>query len=289
MSSSQPWTVARLIKWSAEYLAGKGCSSSPRLDGELLLAESLGVGRLDLYLEFQKPLKEQELAAFKALIKRRAEREPVAYILGRKGFSKIDLAVCPATLIPRPETEHLVEAALERLDLGSTGKVLELGTGAGGVILSLALERPGISLTATDISSPALDQARANAARSGLAERIEFLEGDLFEPVTDRAFDLILMNPPYIAEADYRSLAPEITCHEPVLALLAGEDGLDVIRRLIAQAPAHLEAGGWLLLEIGSGQGPAVQGLLQEGPFGEIRILPDLAGLDRVALARLAD
>lgn len=287
MPSAQPWTVARLIKWAAEYLGGKGCSS-PRLDGELLLARSLGVRRLDLYLEYHKPLKTDELAAFKELIKRRAGGEPVAYILGRKGFCKLDLAVCPATLIPRPETEHLVEAALERLDRDSTQRVLEMGTGAGGVIISLAQDRPSIAATATDISGPTLDQARANAAECGLAERIEFLEGDLFEPLSDRTFDLILMNPPYIAESEYPALAPEITCYEPALALLAGDDGLDVIRRLVAQGPDHLAPGGWLLFEIGSGQGEAVRELLAQGPYAEIRVLPDLAGLDRVALARKA-
>ena len=284
--SPQPWTVARLIKWAADYLSQKGCSS-PRLDGELLLAQSLGVGRLDLYLEYHKPLKADELAAFKALIQRRAGGEPVAYILGRKGFCKLELSVCPTTLIPRPETEHLVEAALERLPEDTGQSVLELGTGAGGVILSLALERPGIAPTATDISGPTLDQARSNAREAGLAERIEFVEGDLFEPLAGRVFDLIVMNPPYVSEAEYGALSREICGFEPALALLAGDDGLDVIRRLIAQAPAHLEKGGWLLLEIGAGQGEAVRGLLQEGPYDQIRVLPDLAGLDRVALGRV--
>ncbi len=210
----------------------------------------------------------------------------MAYIIGSRGFHKLDLKVCPATLIPRPETELLVEAALQRLPEDSDRKVLEMGTGAGGVILSLALERPGISATATDISAEALDQARLNAREAELEGRVEFLEGDLFRPLKGRTFDLILMNPPYVTEAEYKTLAPEITGFEPSLALVAGEDGLSVIRPLVREAPEHLEPGGRLLFEIGAGQGEAAKSLLEKGPYDEVEILTDLAGLDRVAAAK---
>ena len=278
--------MARLIKWAAGYLGDKGCGS-PRLDTELLLARSLGVRRLDLYLEYQKPLTPQELAGFKELLLRRAAGEPVAYITGTKGFHKIELKVCPATLIPRPETETLVEAALERLDRDSEQEVLELGAGAGGVIISLALERPGIFSTATDVSAPALDQARQNAQEAGLKDRIEFREGDLFTSLEDRVFDLILMNPPYVTEDEYRQLDRDILEFEPRTALVAGVDGLEVIRRLVREAPVHLREGGWLLFEIGAGQGRAAAELLESGPYREVKVLRDLAGLDRVVVGRV--
>ncbi len=285
MPPRRDWTVGVLIKWAAEYLSQKKCDS-PRLDGELLLAHSLSIRRLDLYLEYNKPLNPEELAGFKALILRRAKGEPVAYIIGCKGFHKLNLKVCPATLIPRPETELLVEAALDRLEENSSACVLELGTGAGGVILSLSLERKDIAPSATDISPEALEQARANAVDTGLDGRVEFLEGDLFAPLDGRSYKMILMNPPYVTEAEYERLATDITCFEPARALLAGSDGLNVIRRLVREAPAYLEEGGCLLFEIGSGQGEAASALLADGPYKGVKVLKDLAGLDRVVVGR---
>jgi len=285
------WTIARLLAWSTEYLKSQGFAT-PRLEGELLLATALEVSRIDLYLDFQRPLGPNELADFKKLLTRRLDHEPMAYIIGRKAFYTLDLAVGPGALIPRPETETLVEAALDLLS-GSPEdsglEVLDLGTGCGPVVLTLAAGRPGLQLTAADVSPEALDQCRANAKALAQEECIEFLCGDLFSPLTGRRFDLIVMNPPYVSLGEYADLAPEITDHEPAAALLAGEDGLDLIARLIAQAPDYLKERGWLLFEMGAGQGAAVKELLAAGPWEKIAVHPDLAGRDRVGAARLRE
>jgi len=281
------WTVGRLIRWAAEYLAGKG-SESPRLDGELLLARALEKRRLDLYLDFDRPLVAGELQAFKALLQRRLDREPMAYITGRKGFYNLELKVGSGALVPRPETELLVEAALALLDKEAEDRVLDLGTGCGPIVLSLAAERPKLHLAATDISPRALDWARANAVETGLAERVEFLLGDLFEPLAGRVFDLIVTNPPYVAEAEYPGLAPEIVRHEPAEALVSGPEGLDFIRALAAGVRDHLRPGGWLLTEIGAGQAERVLSLFPEGLWTDREALLDLAGIQRVIKARLA-
>jgi len=285
------WTIARLLAWSADYLKSQGFDT-PRLEGELLLATALEVRRIDLYLDFQRPLGPSELADFKKLLFRRLGHEPMAYIIGRKAFYTLELAVGPGALIPRPETETLVEAALDLLpgppeDAGL--EILDLGTGCGPVVLSLAADRPGLQLTAADISTEALDQCRANAKTLAQEVCIEFLCGDLFSPLTGRRFDLIVMNPPYVSLGEYAGLAPEITDYEPAAALLAGEDGLDLIARLIAQAPDYLKERGWLLFEMGAGQGAAVKELLAAGPWEEIAIHLDLAGRDRVGAARLKE
>jgi release factor glutamine methyltransferase len=278
--------VSRLIRWAGEYLAEKGMDN-PRLDGELLLAQALRQSRLDLYLDFDRPLTTSELEAFKALLKRRLDREPVAYITGRKGFYNLDLMVGPGALVPRPETELLVETALALLAPGSEERVLDLGTGCGAIALSLAAERPALKVTATDISPRALAWALTNAREAGLAERVELLQGDLFQPLAGRLFDLIAANPPYVAQAEYETLAPEIVGHEPAEALVSGPEGLDLIRRLTAEAPGYLAPGGWLLMEIGAGQAGKVMELLPEELWEAKEVLDDLAGLPRVIKARL--
>ncbi len=279
------WTVGGVIKWSTDYLRARQVLR-PRLDAELLLAKSLGLDRLQLYLRFDQPLSALELAAFKSLLKRRVEGEPAAYILGRKAFWSFELKIAPGVLIPRPETETLVEAALERLPQNEAHAVADLGTGGGPVALAVVLERPLVRLTATDICDEALTLARENAASLGLQERIEFRGGDLFEPIKGRCFDMILMNPPYVSQDEYEALPQEIRVHEPAEALLAGADGLMVIRRLVAGAPAHLTEKGWLLFEIGAGQGEAAGELLKAAGFKETSVFKDLAGRDRVAAAR---
>ncbi len=281
------WTIGRVLEWSADYLRRKGFTDSPRLDAQLMLARALGLDRVQLYLNYDRPLNSDELAAFKTLLKRRLDGEPVAYLLGRRSFWTLELAVGPGVLIPRPETETLVEAALDRLAESASVSLLELGVGSGAISLALASERPALAVVATDVSAEALAVAESNAETLGLAGRIEFLEGDLFESVPGRKFDMIVMNPPYVAEAEYRELDRQIVEFEPAIALLAGADGLEVIRRLVAEAPEHLRPGGWLLFEIGADQGPSAAALMEAGPFGEIGILPDLAGRDRVAAARL--
>lgn len=280
------WTIGRVLEFSVGHLQDKGFTDSPRLDAQLLLAHSLGLGRLDLYLRYDQPLNQDEREAFKALLRRRLTGEPVAYLVGRKGFWTLDLAVGPGVLIPRPDTETLVEAALDRLEPDSTARVLELGAGSGAIGLALASERPGLKLTFTDLSPQALDWARRNAVALGRAEEIEFLTGDLFAPLTGREFDMIVMNPPYVTEAEYAGLSREIADFEPPEALVAGADGLAVIDRLVDEAPDHLNPGGWLIFELGADQGPAVRDRLTKAGYQEVEIKPDLAGRDRVAVGR---
>ena len=258
-------------------LTAAGCDT-PRLDAELLLADAMGVDRAVIVSDPGRGLAPEEARRFQAYAARRAQREPVAYILGTKGFRTIDLLVDPRVLIPRPETEHLVEAAL---DLPRGARVADVGTGSGAVALALKAERPDLEVIATDASEEALAVAAANARRLGLD--VELLEGDLLEPVSGR-LDAVLSNPPYVADADRATLAPDITRHEPALALYAGADGLSLIRRL---APAAAGSGAALLaLEVGFGQAEAVAEIVRAAGFGETEAVADLAGIERVVVGR---
>jgi release factor glutamine methyltransferase len=258
-------------------LTAAGCDT-PRLDAELLLAAAMGVDRAVVVSDPGRGLASDEARRFQTFAMRRAQREPVAYILGTKGFRTIDLLVDPRVLIPRPETEHLVEAAL---DLPRGARVADVGTGSGAVALALKAERPDLDVVATDASPEALAVARANAERLGL--EVELREGDLLEPVAG-PLDAVLSNPPYVADADRGTLAPDITRHEPALALYAGADGLSLIRRL---APAAAAAGAALLaLEVGFGQAGAVTEIVRAAGFAETRAVADLAGIERVVVGR---
>lgn len=281
-----PWTILSLLQWTADYFKTRGVES-PRTGAEILLAETLGCERIDLYVRFDQPLNEAELARFKAAIKRRVRGEPVAYITGKQGFWTLDLKVCESVLIPRPETETLVEAALALLPSDGAAnprRVLDLGTGSGAIALALAAERPGHHYSASDRSREALGQAKLNAGPS----RVDFFCGDWFDPVRPgAAFDLILSNPPYIPSGEIDGLQVEVRTYEPRLALDGGRDGLSALRRLIREAPEHLVDGGHLLLEIGWDQGPAVKTIIQEtGAYDRPIIQKDDAGRDRVALVR---
>ncbi len=251
-------------------LTAAGCES-PRLDAELLLAHVLDVGRARLVMEPDVSLEPAQARAFRTLVLRRREREPVAYILGRKGFRHIELAVDPRVLVPRPETELLVEAAL---DLPHGSRVVDVGTGSGAVALALKHERPDLEVLATDASADALEVARANAARLGL--EVSFHHGDLLAGV-EGPIEAVVSNPPYVAEADRPALPPEVVVHEPAQALFAGSDGLDTLRRL-AEAVAAVP---WVAVEVGAGQAATVAALFP----GETRILLDLAGVERVVVA----
>ena len=284
-NTGESWTILRMILWSAEYLKNKGVETG-RLDAEWLLAAALGVDRLQLYLKYDRPLSSEEREAFKLLLRRRAGREPLQYIIGRTGFRELELKTDPRVLIPRPETELLVQEVLDWASAGAES-VWDMGTGAGAVVLSLAAEGTWTRLVATDVSPEALSVAADNAERYDLGGHVEFREGSLFEPLEEgERFDVIVSNPPYIAEGEKGELQPEVRDWEPPEALFAGEDGLDVIRQLVTGAPKHLLSGGLLALECGLGQAEGIAADVQAtGAFGAVRIRADLTGRPRFVTA----
>ncbi|HET6345293.1 MAG TPA: peptide chain release factor N(5)-glutamine methyltransferase [Myxococcota bacterium] len=283
------WTIARLLTWMQGYFAEKGIDS-PRLDGELLLSHVLGTDRIYLYTHYDQPITAAERDALRELVRRRGRFEPVAYLRGSREFFGRSFKVTPAVLIPRPETEHVVEAALTwARERGVTAPaILDVGTGSGALALTLAAELPEAYVTAIDISPEALDVARDNAAALGVAERVTLLEGDLYAPLPlDASFDLIVSNPPYVASAVASSLPQDVRDFEPSLALFAGPEGMDLLRRLIAGVAGRLRRPGLFACEMGEEQGERVAAALREAlPSAAVEVLPDLAGLSRVAVAR---
>ena len=258
-------------------ITAAGCET-PRLDAELLLADALGVSRERLVVDSDLVIEGPAVRVFQNAVRRRAvQREPVAYILGRRGFRGLDLAVDPRALIPRPETELLVEVGL---GLPRGVRVLDVGTGSGAVALALKDERPDLLLTGSDLSEDALALARSNGARLGL--EVAWLAADLLAGVPDE-FDAILSNPPYVADSERGSLAPEILRHEPAAALFAGSDGLSAIRALLAQVAARGRVRN-LALEVGAGQASAVMDLVRATGFRSARAERDLAGVERVVV-----
>ena len=285
------WTILSLIKWATGYFTAHGIDS-PRATAEILLATLLNLKRIDLYLRYDQPLSNSELSEFKLLIKRRINREPVAYIIGKKEFWSLELEVTPDVLIPRPDTETLVEAALSCLapvdaPAAPAGQVLELGTGSGAIVLALASERPSYCYVATDISLSALQVAKNNARRHQLDAAVRFVAGNWLDPFSpDKpVFDMIVSNPPYIPTGDISGLQPEVSRFEPMLALDGRSDGLHAIRQIIFSAHPLLKPQGVLLIEMGFNQKEAVIDLIrQSGHYHPFKIIKDYAGHDRVAV-----
>jgi release factor glutamine methyltransferase len=270
-----PHTVESLLR---------GAAAIDRVDAEWLLAHALGEPRSWLFAHSADPVPAEHAQRFAALLARRVAGEPVAYLTGVQGFWTLELEVTPATLVPRPETERLVELALARIPFGVAARIADLGTGSGAIALAIAKERPRACVIATDASSAALAVARRNAARNGIGN-LEFREGDWLAPLAGKRFDLIASNPPYIAEGDPHLDQGDLR-FEPPSALSSGLDGFDAIRTIIGAAPMHLHHGGWLLVEHGWEQGAAVRALLADAGFTDIETARDLEDRDRVTLGR---
>jgi release factor glutamine methyltransferase len=286
-------TVLEILHWSTNHLKNHQIENG-RLNAELLLARSLNLSREGLYRNLQSQLKEGEKETLERMIQRRILGEPIQYILGQQEFWSIDFKVDPRVLIPRQETELLVEQSLLILSenyLRGIPSVLEIGTGSGAIAIALAKEVRNIFLVATDISRGALVLAKENAESAGVQHQIEFVNGDLFGPLRPskgrKPFDLILSNPPYIVRPEIGSLAKEVRDYEPTIALDGGEDGLECYRRIVSGVPFYLREGGWLLLEIGRGQSEKVAEQIERGgAFLEPQILKDLSGIERVVRAQ---
>ena len=287
MSQAEPWTVGRLLTWTTDYLKQHG-SETPRLDAEVLLATALGCQRIQLYATFGDEPSEAARKQFRELVKRRAEGMPVAYLVGQREFYSLPFKVTPDVLIPRPETEFLVVRLLDLVkgQGGSQAKVADVGTGSG-IIAICAAKHAGCRVTAIDISPAALAVARGNAEGRGVADRVEFVESDLFSSVPNETFDLIASNPPYVSSAEMNELAADVRNFEPKSALEAGAQGTSVIERLIPQAAERLKPGGSLLMEISPMIDARVRELLQQNGQFEVRpTIKDLAGHARVVEAR---
>jgi release factor glutamine methyltransferase len=275
---TEPWTSLKLIQWTAGHFEKKGIPN-PRLDAELLLAHVLKCKRIDLYVGHEAAVSDKDLAKYRELIERRAKREPLQYILGATEFWGLKFKVTPDVLIPRPETELLVEEALKNKDVIS---ILDIGTGTGCIAIALAKNLPEAKVTATDLSKEALAVAKENAEANGVADRIEFVASDiapwLFFETQDRKFDLIVSNPPYIRSLELDLLQPEVGQFEPRGALNGGDDGLETIKKILKEAPDFLKQGGRLLMEVGEGQAAS----LQREIACEIR--KDYGGIERIII-----
>lgn len=287
------WIVKDLLHVTAEYLGKKGIDR-PRLTAEILLAHKLNVDRVTLYLNFDQPLTENELSGYRILVKRRLQREPLQYIIGVQEFWSLEFVVTPEVLIPRPETELLVEQAIERLKAfpaveNHTPRILDLGTGCGAIAISLAKEVQQTKIWATDISTGALKRARLNAEKHGVTGKIRFIQGNLWEPLLDQGvtFDIILSNPPYIAPEEFNDLSPEVRDYEPRLALDGREGGMHFIEKIISEAPAFMNPDAWIIVEMAPGQTEKALGLIGEiKDYGEKTRIKDYSHLYRVVMAQ---
>ena len=277
--ADENWTLLKVLRWTQTRFSERGLPAA-RLDAEVLLSHVLGMDRIALYTHFDQPLAKEELARYRELIRRRLAGEPVAYLVSRQEFWSIPLYVDERVLIPRPETEILVEVVLAFLKGKAQPRVLDVGTGSGAIAIAIAHERPDAEVLAVDVSPGALEVAKRNAEAADA--EVEFLAGDLFAPASARGpFTAIASNPPYIEDGAFAALQREVQ-REPRGALLGGPDGLAVIRRLVAGAPPLLEEGGMLAMELGAGQAQAVARLLGARGFREVAVKRDLAGIERI-------
>lgn len=286
-NSSDVWTVRRILEWTTAHLKSRG-SETPRLDAEILLAHSRKCARIELYTRFNEALTDAQRTTMRELVKRRAQSEPVAYLVGHREFFSLDFRVTSDVLIPRPETETLVVELLTLIGETEAPRVADIGTGSGCIAISTAVNNAKVSVSAVDISPAALQIARENAEKHTVSERVDFFDGDLFAPLAGgEPFDAIVSNPPYVAEEEMSTLAPDIRLHEPHLALTAGPDGLSVVRRLIVDAPHHLKPSGTLMIEISPEQADTVKQLFDaDGRYTDVAVVKDLAGNARVVRAR---
>ena len=282
MADGQVWTIGAILKWSEQYFGTHG-AETPRLDAEVLLSHLLDEKRIYLYVHFDQPLTANELADYRELVKRRASGEPVAYICGEKEFMGLPFKVSPAVLVPQPDTEILVETAIDRLRGKEHACVADVCTGSGAIALALAHYLPTVSVSATELSADALAIAKQNAETLDLSARAEFYEGDLLSPLSGKTFDAILSNPPYIPSADIDGLPREVRA-EPKMALDGGADGLDFYRRLVRESEAFLNDGGFLAVECGDTQAGAIVDMANGEGFGKTEIVRDLANKERVVV-----
>jgi release factor glutamine methyltransferase len=286
-AAEPPWTVGRLLEWTTSFLSQKG-SESPRLDTEVLLAHALGCKRIELYTRHDEVAPEEGRQKFRDLVRRRVEGCPVAYLVGRKEFFSLELEVGPAVLIPRPDTECVVDECL-RLARGlAEPEVLDVGTGSGNLAVAVARQSKGAKVTATDLSAEALAVAARNAQRHGVGDRIRFVQGDVYGPLDPaERFDFILSNPPYIRHGDIPQLPAGVRDYEPHVALDGGADGFAMFDRLLAGAPGHLKSGGWLIVEIGTAQeGPGRERIGHVEGFELAKTVHDGSGHPRVLRAQ---
>jgi release factor glutamine methyltransferase len=291
MSQNETWTIGRLLTWTTDYLKQHG-SDSPRLDAEVLLAESHGCKRIELYTKFEEVAADATRTKFRELVKQRADGKPVAYLVGRREFYSLSFRVTPEVLIPRPETESLVLRLIDLFKQGTIAaespRIADIGTGSGIIAICAAKHLTNAKMLAVDASSAALAVAAENATAHGVAERIEFLESDLFAAVpSQRRFHVVASNPPYISEGEFVTLSPTVKDFEPRLALVAGPRGSEVIERLVPQAAERLETGGWLLMEVSPMIELAVRDIVsQHGEFELAPTIKDVAGLPRIVQAK---
>lgn len=285
--NSEPWTVRRILTWTTQHFTERECDT-PRLDAEILLAHVLNCPRIQLYVQYDRQLTEDERARLRAFVKRRAAKEPVAYLVGKREFFGLDFQVNADVLIPRPDTETLVVELLDALRDLTAAEMIELGVGSGAISVATAVHERDLKIHAVDVSPQALQIAEQNARRHEVDSRITFYEGDLFAPFTEGLqADAVVSNPPYVQTAELDQLDADVRDHEPRLALDGGEDGLEIARRIIADAPRYLKPNGVLLLELGPDNiRSAAEALEAETSYQQIHILKDAAGRERVLSAR---